>query len=291
MLNLLRVELGKLFTGKVFRITILAYIITILSVFIPVSYTESISGALSPIASLSGEAASAIDAAAQELEQADELLASIREGDNFIQAFYTASSGQSAVVMIFVTIFIFADFLNGTLQNTLLCGYSRTRVYLAKLLCGFMGGCLFYALNMLLLIILGVGFYHMRLSGEVMYYAVQVLLSQCIALSEYVAVFTAFAFCFGNGWAFLGSTLFFILLPSIPLVLAMAGSRDHTMAAAFLPSFVSVNGVGGFITLEQMVSMPQQWSAGLVVSALLVLAAVTGLSTIWGIWAFGRKQL
>lgn len=287
MLNLLRIDLGKLLRGKIFWLTVLIYCVIIFATFIPLSFMEDFTSMMPT------ELLSAVDMEQLnvDMEQVDEMLTSLRSGDNFILSFYRASSGQFAVVMILVILFIYAEFRNRTLQNTLLCGYSRKQVYFSKLITGYVGGCVYFAVSITAVCLLGLVFYRMPLNGEILSTALNLLLSQCVILAEFVAVYTASAFFFGNGWAFLGSTLVFILLPSVPLTVALLQGKDQLFVAGYIPSFVSINGVGGFITLDMMLAMPKLWTPSLVFSALVVLVVLTVGSTVLGVRAFQKKKL
>jgi len=287
MLNLLRIDLGKLLRGKIFWLTVLIYCVIIFATFIPLSFMEDFTSMMPT------ELLSAVDMEQLnvDMEQVDEMLTSLRSGDNFILSFYRASSGQFAVVMILVILFIYAEFRNRTLQNTLLCGYSRKQVYFSKLITGYVGGCVYFIICIATVCLLGFGFYRMPLGGEILCTAFQLLLSQCVILVEFVAVYTATAFIFGNGWAFLGSTLVFTLLPGIPLISALLQGKNQFFSAAYMPSFISANGVGGFITTDMMLAMPKLWTPALVISALTVLVVLTAGSTVLGVRAFQKKRL
>jgi len=287
MLNLLRIDLGKLLKGKIFWLTVLIYCVMILSTFVPLSFMEDITGII-PTELLGTQEMEQLNV---DMEQVDEILTDLQSGENFILAFYRSSSGQFSVAMIFVILFIYADFRSRTLQNTLLCGYSRKQVYFSKLIAGYVGGCVYFVVCMATVCILGFGFYRMPLTGGILSTALHLLLSQCVILAEFVAVYTATAFFFGNGWAFLGSTLVFILLPSIPLTVAMLQGKDQFFSAAYMPSFISINGVGGFITTDMMLATPKLWTPSLVLSALAVLVVLTAGSTILGVQAFQKKKL
>lgn len=302
VLNLVRVELGKLFRGKTFWIVTVLFIASIFSTFIPLSYVEDVRESLESVGQVvTGEEGIyftdqngiTINIAEDwaELDEIDWLIRSIQQSGNFVQNFYTASSGQIAVLMIIVTIFVIADFVGGTIRSTLFAGYSRDQIYLTKLFTGFLGSCLYLLIAMVSVAVLGVAFYGMRLTAGSIQTMAAIWVAQCLMALQCCAVFTAFSFVFGNGLAFLGSILFLCVLPGGLMLGAVLAGRELTFAAAYLPSLIRIGGENGFFTLEQMVASPQLWTAAFVLKALLVMAVVTVGTTLAGMFAFRKKNL
>lgn len=291
MLSLLRVEMRKLFRGKIFLITMLVYVLSVFGTFIPLSYTGAFveETPTMPVTGIA-EVDESLAEAGKELVQLNDTLQQMRGGDNFVRQFYSSVNGLFVVVVIFAIAFIISDFMSGTLRATLLCGYTRSQVYVAKLAACITGGAVFLVLNLVLLTFVGTAFYGMELSGRFLYQSLCVVLGQCVVMVGFAAVSAAFSFLLGNGWAYLYTMLFFCLT-GVPIIVAVARGQAYSYAATFLPSLISVSGIEKFVTLEQMLSMPEAWSARFVLPALATVAALTALSTVFGIKALGRKQL
>lgn len=189
---------------------------------------------------------------------------------------------------------------------------------MAKIVSGIVGGWVYFAIGMALLVLLGAIFYHMPLNTDVITLCLYILLAQCLITVEYVAVFTAFGFWWGSGWAFLASCLFFTLFPGVFLLhgLFQGGSSSMYMFS-ILPSLIGISPgmqeLGLFtqrpligispgleaakftadqpISLEHMAISPQFWSVSFVTGTLVVLVVITVLFTIFGMRMFQRKQL
>lgn len=290
MLNLLRVELAKLLRGKLFWITVLVYLVSVTSTFIPLSYAPDIA-AVAESADQWDYLDEMLDSWGEELDQANEILVALHGEANFIQQFYATSSGQNVIALIVVTVFIFLEFTGGTLRNVLLCGYSRTRVYLAKLGAGIVGSWVFLAMAMAVVLWLGCGFYGMVLGGEALYSALLTFLGQCAMAVELVCVFTAFAFAMGNGWALLASTAFFTVLQGGPILAAYMGGRDEAFLTTVVPTLVSLVGFGRFVSMDQMLAAPQLWTGGFLAVSALVWVVLCVSSTLVGLRVFHRRQL
>lgn len=289
MLNLLRVELRKLLRGKAFWTTVGVYCVSLLSTYIPLSFMEVLE--ISHLLPQNQLTAQELVQHAIDISEVNAIIASLQSGGNFIAAFNSSGVEHYLVSLVFITIFILSDFGSRTLQNTLLCGYSRRQLYCAKLISAYVGGCIFCAVAMVNAAFLGLAFYHMPLNSEILSSMVYLTLGQCVVMMEFVAVYTCFALAFGNGWSILASVGVFTLLPGIPILLELIRGSARPLVAAHLPSVLSLGGIGGFVTLDMMLALPEQWTLGFVISALATLAVITAASTALGLRLFNRKQL
>lgn len=297
MLNLLRVETAGLLKSRVFWITVLIYVIAVSSTFLSLSYSNAFAdGFSSDLEDFMRDAGvpedqvrSTIDNLPEELSGVDDTLTELRESDNFIEQFHLSSSGQFAVVLIFGVIFILIGFSNGSIRNTLLCGYSRGQVYLAKFVSVYVAGCVLLAISMIMVGAIGASRYGMQLSGAIVAQACGILLAQCAALLQYVAVLTAFACGIGNGWAVLGIVLTFTLLPGLGLAADELLSPGRNVIFTIVPTIISTAGELP-ITMYQWLARPYLWTPGMVCAAAAVAVLIGVGSTMWGMRRFARKQ-
>lgn len=289
MLNLLRVELRKIFRGKALWIVTGIFLVAIYATFIPLSYMDEAGDMLR----FSDERIQEeMDKDPEAIQQADIFLEAARSGGSFSSAFFSTSNGQIAVCMTLVMIFVLSDFATGAVSASLLAGYSRGQLYRAKLLACVLGCCAYTAIAGAGVYVLGALFYGMPLTAQGIQSALLICLAQCLMSVLCTAIFVAAAYVFGNGFAVLASILFLCLLPGAQLLFSLSVGSPLTFAAAHLPSLVAAMGEdGGFMTLEQMVALPQLWTAGFLLKAALSLVILTAASTAVGQFAFRRKRL
>lgn len=221
--------------------------------------------------------------------QMEEALQSAALHEDFIGQFYTMTSGTSAVVMIAVILYIILDFLR--LRQPLLCGYSRTEVYLAKLAGSVVFAVVYLAIMQLVIVFLGVCFYGSVLDGPAIVRQLQILLMQCLGMLPYIAVYCATAFCFGNAWAFLASSLIFTVPAAIPLVLSIRAMQPSSMLFSAIPSFIGVSGMLEYQGFDQMLVNPSLWTGPMLGTAAAISLGVVVAATALGLRVFQNKDM
>lgn len=297
MLNLLRVETGGLLRSKLFWITVLVYVIAITSTFIPLSYgttfSDGFTGDLEEFLQDWGipedDVRIVIDTLPPQLDDVDDVLLGFHQSDNFIEQFHLNSSGQFAAVLIIGILLGFTRYYRGAVKNTLLCGYSRRQIYIAKLASLYLAGCLFLLISMVVVALLGVLFYDMQMNGKILASTLLTLFGQCVVLLEYLAVFTALAFSSGIGWTILGTLLTFTLLPGLGFLLDLVFHSGNSFFYSIMPTMI-FTGNTLLPALYQLLALPAAWSPGLIAGSLTITLLVSAVSTTWGLWRFGRKQ-
>lgn len=305
MHNLLRVEINRLFTSKIFWGATIIAIIAMYTTFASFSgsmnkeivvpgassqgaeqaTTQQPEGTLQEMQKDIEDAQMDIQMGIQEVQQA------LNKSENFIDFFYQSNNGIFIIVMVFTLVFIFGDFLRGTLGNTLSCGYSRNQIYMAKATACYIGGAAFIVLTMVTAFVLGIAHYNMIMTAGILANALIIMAGQLIILLEFVAIFCAIGFISGNGWSFLWVIGIFGILESGLLWLCRNIRIGGYDLISVLPSIGAMDGVIEAKPLEAMVSSPQLWSAGYVVMVLLTVALITISATIIGMKVFQRKQL
>lgn len=297
MLNLLRVETGGLLKSRIFLITVLLYVVTVGSTFVSLSYSEQFaSGMTSDLATImrdygvaEEEVQRTIDTLPDELSEIDAMMEEMRGSENFIEYFHANSSGQFAMVVMIGMIYILYGFRSGAIKNTLLCGYSRRQLYVAKIVGVFLTGCVFLMISMIMVALIGMWRFGMPLNGAILLQALEMLLGQCVALLQYVVVTAAFACALGNGWAVLGVIATFSLLPLLGSFLDTVMLAGRNFFFMLVPTFVSTGSIGP-MTMYQWLARPYLWTPGTVLGALVIGLVICAGATAWGLRVFERKQ-
>jgi len=293
MLNLLRVDLLKLWRSRTVWIVACAFVVCILSVFIPLSYGPDFQTFTENLMD-NQNVFSAQDA--QDLlmgvEEAQDALDLENLREKFTQGFYSYFNGIFIIIAVGATIVIIADSMRGTMQNAILCGYSRNQIYTSKLVSALVWGVCMLVMTALLDVFLGSVFYGNALGGETVRVLLPILGVQCVALLEITAVTVALALYCKNAWAVLVNVGLFTAIPSIPMLIHLGtGSEAARSIFRGMPSYLSTGYYDPLMSLEHMAARPDLWDGRFLLTAGVICAVVTVGSTLLGMWAFRRRDL
>lgn len=212
-----------------------------------------------------------------------------------------------AIIAVFISLFLGAEYSDGTMRNKVIVGHTRTDIYLANFLTCFLGDVIFTALWFIggLPGLVLIGPFEMGLSGAFLYFLVAV---------GFAAVFTALFVGLSTLYQNKAAAVVLALVLWLMLALLGSGVSDRLDEVEFHGGMAMID--GEFVMMEDTPNplyltgnartaaeylcriLPTGQAIDMTTadiatpgSNIAVSAAVTVAVTAAGIWAFRRKDL